>query len=143
MIGWSKKLIKYEVQLCTSFNILSTIVQVNKWQLKHDKLKCVVQDLNCKIVLWCNGSTTVFGSVSESSNLPGTTKCFHGEIGRRSALKMLCPLWRMGSIPIESTYILIVCIINIVRDTSYFIFWIKIILYRLFLFIICPCSSVG
>ena len=26
------------------------------------------------IVLWCNGSTTVFGSVSGGSNPPGTTK---------------------------------------------------------------------
>ena len=25
------------------------------------------------IVLWCNGSTTVFGSVSGGSNPPGTT----------------------------------------------------------------------
>ena len=39
------------------------------------------------IVLWCNGSTTVFGSVSGGSNPPGTTtiftkplkvKCFQG-----------------------------------------------------------------
>ena len=26
------------------------------------------------IVLWCNGSTTVFGSVSGGSNPPGTTQ---------------------------------------------------------------------
>ena len=26
-----------------------------------------------EIVLWCNGSTTVFGSVSGGSNPPGTT----------------------------------------------------------------------
>ena len=29
--------------------------------------------------------------------------CFHGGIGRRSALKMLCPFGRVGSIPTEST----------------------------------------
>ena len=27
-----------------------------------------------EIVLWCNGSTTVFGSVSGGSNPPGTTE---------------------------------------------------------------------
>ena len=27
-----------------------------------------------QIVLWCNGSTTVFGSVSGGSNPPGTTQ---------------------------------------------------------------------
>ena len=28
----------------------------------------------CEFVLWCNGSTTVFGSVSGGSSPPGTTK---------------------------------------------------------------------
>ena len=30
------------------------------------------------IVLWCNGSTTVFGSVSGGSNPPGTTQKIRG-----------------------------------------------------------------
>ncbi len=47
------------------------------------KRKIIQQNLGIKlknttfaltIVLWCNGSTTVFGSVSGGSNPPGTTQ---------------------------------------------------------------------
>ncbi len=39
------------------------------------------QDRILIIVLWCNGSTTVFGSVSGGSNPPGTTEAA-GEVIR-------------------------------------------------------------
>ena len=51
------------------------------------KRKIIQQNLGIKlknttfaltIVLWCNGSTTVFGSVSGGSNPPGTTQKIRG-----------------------------------------------------------------
>lgn len=78
------------------------------WTLRQVQLKLLFT------VIWCNGSTTAFGSVSPSSNLGATTNqyffvritryiikvCFIGGIGRHTRLR----IWYLTSVWVRVPY---------------------------------------
>ena len=69
---------KYTVKQVLSVNICCTKpIDAQNYTVKFGiKLKNIT--FAPTIVLWCNGSTTVFGSVSGGSNPPGTTQKIRG-----------------------------------------------------------------